>query len=179
MGARDSPFSKVHLPSSLSRAAPESGGFCIQDRPPLLSPVPPVLTDSAMGGLDEPSELSGTVLLVEDNPVNLLIAIEMLQSLGLDVIEAEDGAQALEQIARNPVDLVLMDCQMPVMDGYTATRHIRERERELDLPRLPIIALTADAFDEDMRQSEAAGMDAHLSKPYTRGQLRAMLTRWL
>jgi CheY-like chemotaxis protein len=143
------------------------------------SPVPPVLTDSAMGGLDEPSELSGTVLLVEDNPVNLLIAIEMLQSLGLDVIEAEDGAQALEQIARNPVDLVLMDCQMPVMDGYTATRHIRERERELDLPRLPIIALTADAFDEDMRQSEAAGMDAHLSKPYTRGQLRAMLTRWL
>ena len=143
------------------------------------SPVPPVLTDSAMGGLDEPSELSGTVLLVEDNPVNLLIAIEMLQSLGLDVIEAEDGAQALEQIARNPVDLVLMDCQMPVMDGYTAARHIRERERELDLPRLPIIALTADAFDEDMRQSEAAGMDAHLSKPYTRGQLRAMLTRWL
>jgi two-component system, sensor histidine kinase len=143
------------------------------------SPVPPVLTDSAMGGLDEPSELSGTVLLVEDNPVNLLIAIEMLQSLGLDVIEAEDGAQALEQIARNPVDLVLMDCQMPVMDGYTAARHIRNRERELDLPRLPIIALTADAFDEDLRQAESAGMDAHLSKPYTRGQLRAMLARWL
>ena len=61
-------------------------------------------------------------LLVEDNPVNLLIALEMLQSLGLDVIEAEDGAQALKQLARHPVDLVLMDCQMPVMDGYTATR---------------------------------------------------------
>jgi two-component system, sensor histidine kinase len=143
------------------------------------SPVPPVLTDSAMGGLDEPLDLSGTVLLVEDNPVNLLIALEMLQSLGLDVIEAEDGAQALERIARNPVDLVLMDCQMPVMDGYTAARHIRAREQEQGLTRLPIIALTADAYDDDLRQAEAAGMDAHLSKPYTRAQLRALLTRWL
>ena len=143
------------------------------------SPVPPVLTDSAMGGLDEPLGLSGTVLLVEDNPVNLLIALEMLQSLGLDVIEAEDGAQALESVARYPVDLVLMDCQMPVMDGYTATRHIRAREQEQGLTRLPIIALTADAYDDDLRQAEAAGMDAHLSKPYTRAQLRALLTRWL
>ncbi len=143
------------------------------------SPVPPLLTDSAMGGLDEPLGLVGTVLLVEDNPVNMLIALEMLQSLGLDVIEAEDGAQALEQLTRNPVDLVLMDCQMPVMDGYTTTRHIRERELEQGLTRLPIVALTANAFDEDTRQAEEAGMDAHLSKPYTRTQLRAMLTRWL
>ena len=143
------------------------------------SPVPPLLTDSAMGGLDEPMGLVGTVLLVEDNPVNLLIALEMLQSLGLDVIEAEDGAQALLQLERHPVDLVLMDCQMPVMDGYTATRHIRERELEQGLTRLPIVALTANAFDEDARQAEEAGMDAHLSKPYTRTQLRSMLTRWL
>jgi signal transduction histidine kinase len=143
------------------------------------SPVPPVLTDSAMGGLDEPAGLSGTVLLVEDNPVNLLIAIEMLQSLGLDVVEAEDGAQALQQLARTPVDLVLMDCQMPVMDGYTATRHVRDREQELGLTRLPIIALTANAFEEDLRQAQAAGMDAHLPKPYTRMQLRALLQRWL
>ena len=143
------------------------------------SPVPPVLTDSAMGGLDEPTDLAGTVLLVEDNPVNLLIALEMLQSLGLDVIEAEDGAQALEQLARHPVDLVLMDCFMPEMDGYDATRHIRERERDQGLTRLPIIALTANAFDEDLRKAEEAGMDAHLAKPYTRVQLRAMLSRWL
>ena len=143
------------------------------------SPVPPVLTDSAMGGLDEPMDLTGTVLLVEDNPVNLLIALEMLQSLGLDVIEAEDGAQALKQLARHPVDLVLMDCQMPVMDGYTATRHIREREQEQGLTRLPIVALTANAFDDDLRRAEEAGMDAHLSKPYSRAQLRAMLTHWL
>ena len=143
------------------------------------SPVPPVLTDSAMGGLDEPMDLTGTVLLVEDNPVNLLIALEMLQSLGLDVIEAEDGAQALKQLARHPVDLVLMDCQMPVMDGYTATRHIREREQEQGLTRLPIIALTANAFEDDLRRAEEAGMDAHLSKPYSRAQLRAMLSRWL
>ena len=143
------------------------------------SPVPPVLTDSAMGGLDEPMDLSGVVLLVEDNPVNLLIALEMLQSLGLDVVEAEDGAQALTLLEQHPIDLVLMDCQMPVMDGYTATRHIRRREMELGLTRLPIIALTANAFDDDTRQAEEAGMDAHLSKPYTRTQLRSMLTRWL
>jgi len=143
------------------------------------SPEPPVLTDSSMGGLDQAADLSGRVLLVEDNPVNLLIALEMLQSLGLDVIAAEDGAQALEQVAKTRVDLVLMDCQMPVMDGYSATRRIREREIQQRLPRLPIVALTANAFDDDARQAEEAGMDAHLSKPYTREQLRAMLTRWL
>jgi CheY-like chemotaxis protein len=143
------------------------------------SPVPPLLTDSAMGGLDAPTELSGTVLLVEDNPVNLLIALEMLQSLGLDVIAVEDGAQALEQVERHRIDLVLMDCQMPVLDGYVATRRIRERETRLALPRLPIVALTADALDDDARQAEESGMDAHLSKPYTREQLRETLTRWL
>ena len=143
------------------------------------SPVPPVLTDSAMGGLDEPSGLSGTVLLVEDNPVNLLIALEMLQSFGLDVIEADDGAQVLDLLARHPIDLVLMDCNMQDMDGYQATRLIRQREAEQGLTRLPIVALTANAFEEDIRRTQEAGMDDHLSKPYTRVELRAKLTRWL
>jgi CheY-like chemotaxis protein len=73
------------------------------------------------------------------------------------------------------VDLVLMDIQMPVLDGYAATRQVRERESRLRLPRVPIVALTANAFDEDAAQSMAAGMDAHLAKPYSREQLRDLL----
>ena len=143
------------------------------------SPVPRVLTDSAMGSLEKPSTLGGTVLVVEDNPVNRMIAEEMLQSLGINVVEAADGMQALEAIASNTVNVVLMDCQMPVMDGYTATQRIRERELQRGLPRTPIVALTANAFDEDAAHALAVGMDAHLSKPYTRDQLRDMLSAWL
>ncbi len=139
----------------------------------------PAIVDSALGALDSRATLAGTVLVVEDNPVNRIIATEMLQSLGIEVIEACDGAQALACLAEQPADLVLMDCQMPVMDGYTATQHIREREAELDLPRVPIVALTANAFDEDSVHALAVGMDAHLAKPYTRDQLRDALAVWL
>jgi CheY-like chemotaxis protein len=82
-------------------------------------------------------------------------------------------------LERQRVDLVLMDIQMPVLDGYEATRKLRERETRLRLPRVPIVALTANAFDEDAVQSLAAGMDAHLAKPYSRTQLRELLHRWL
>jgi CheY-like chemotaxis protein len=75
--------------------------------------------------------------------------------------------------------LVLMDCQMPVMDGYTATLHIRDRELRQRLPRTPIVALTADAYEEDAQRAIEVGMDAHLTKPYTREQLRDILTTWL
>ena len=123
--------------------------------------------------------LHGQVLLVEDNPVNRLIGAEMLGSFGLEVQEAEDGAQALALLERQHVDLVLMDIQMPVLDGYAATRQLRDRENRLRLPRVPIVALTANAFDEDAAQSMAAGMDAHLAKPYSRDQLLELLRRWL
>lgn len=119
------------------------------------------------------------VLLVEDNIVNRMIGAEMLKSFGIDVLEAEDGAQALTVLSQQHVDLVLMDIQMPVLDGYAATRQVRERETRLRLPRVPIVALTANAFDEDAAQSLAAGMDAHLAKPYSRLQLRDLLQRWL
>ena len=96
-------------------------------------------------------------MVVEDNDVNRMIAREMLQSLGLNVIEASDGAEALEQLSAQPaVDLVLMDCQMPVMDGYAATQEIRTREARLGLPRLPIVALTANAFEEDALRSRGS-----------------------
>ena len=103
----------------------------------------------------------------------------MLGSFGLEVQEAEDGAQALAVLERQHVDLVLMDVQMPVLDGYAATRQLRDRETRLRLPRIPIVALTANAFDEDAAQSMAAGMDAHLAKPYSRDQLLELLRRWL
>ena len=137
------------------------------------------VVDSAMGGLGGDVPLHGKVLVVEDNEVNRMIARDVLQSLGLTVLEACDGEQALAMIARNPVDLVLMDCQMPVMDGYAATSELRRREARQGLPRLPVLALTADAFEEDARRSIEAGMDAHLAKPYTREQLRQLLGHWL
>ncbi len=136
--------------------------------------------DSSMAPLDNvPSQLAGTVLVVEDNPVNRIIAEEMLQSLGLEFIEAQDGVEALNVLSRRPVDLVLMDCQMPVMDGYTATQHIRDRESRQRLPRTPIVALTANAYEEDAAHAIEVGMDAHLAKPYTRDQLRDLLSNWL
>jgi len=147
-----------------------------------VDPNPPSgdVIDSAMTGLDAiPSRLAGTVLVVEDNPVNRVIAEEMLESLGLDIIEAQDGVEALDVLSRRSVDLVLMDCQMPVMDGYTATMHIRDRERRQRLPRTPIVALTADAYEEDAVHALEVGMDAHLTKPYTRDQLRDIIATWL
>jgi len=147
-----------------------------------LDPNPPTgdVLDSSMTPLDPlPSRLAGTVLVVEDNPVNRIIAEEMLESLGLDCIEAQDGVEALDVLSRRSVDLVLMDCQMPVMDGYTATQHIRARELTQRLPRTPIVALTANAYEEDAAHALEVGMDAHLAKPYTRDQLREIISTWL
>ena len=141
--------------------------------------LPPPPPESDFGNLDGGHGLGGVVMLVEDNAVNRMIGAEMLQSLGMQVIEAEDGRQALSLLERQHVDMVLMDIQMPVLDGYAATRLARERELRLRLPRVPIAALTANAFDEDAAQALAAGMDAHLAKPYSRSQLRELLERWL
>src|SRR5205085_448115 len=98
----------------------------------------PTPIDSSMGGLDTYSDLSGTVLVVEDNDVNRMIAREVLQSLGLNVVEASDGREAISTLERRHVDVVLMDCQMPVMDGYAATREIRRRESQSGTRRVPI-----------------------------------------
>jgi CheY-like chemotaxis protein len=135
--------------------------------------------ESDFAQFDAADRLQGMVLLVEDNIVNRLVGAEMLRSIGVEVIEAEDGAQALALLERQRVDLVLMDLQMPVLDGLGATRQAREREARLRLPRVPIVALTANAFDEDITASMSAGMDGHLAKPYSREQLYDLLRRWL
>ncbi len=138
----------------------------------------PATPETDYGGLDSPPG-TGVVLLVEDNPVNRIVGGEMLRSLGVDVVEAENGEEALAVLDRRPVDLVLMDVRMPVLDGYEATRRLRDRESSAGRPRLPVVATTADAFGEDAAQARDAGMDGHLPKPYTREQLREVLQRWL
>jgi CheY-like chemotaxis protein len=123
--------------------------------------------------------LKGRVLLVEDNLVNQIVGVAMLESLGLDVVATSNGEEALAKMAEMPFELVLMDCHMPVMDGYEATRRIREAERCGDRRRMPIVALTANAFRSDVDRCLSVGMDAHLAKPYSSKQLRSAIAPWL
>jgi signal transduction histidine kinase/FixJ family two-component response regulator len=124
------------------------------------------------------------VLLVEDNRVNQRVVQAMLQSMGVSMALANNGQEALLRLQEEPFALVLMDCQMPEMDGFTATARIREQERQLGnlgtlATRLPIIAMTAHALEGDRERCLSAGMDDYLAKPLTRQSLHSMLRRWL
>ena len=116
------------------------------------------------------------ILLVEDNEINQLVAEEMLTHTGLKVSIAENGQKALDFLAANTVDLVLMDIQMPVMDGLTAASKIRELEQ---FAKLPIIAMTAHAMSDDRQKSMDAGMNAHITKPINPVELFHHLAKWL
>ncbi|MFJ4397669.1 response regulator [Pseudomonas sp. NPDC089396] len=116
------------------------------------------------------------ILLVEDNPVNQLVAKGMLAKLGCQVQLATQGAEALELLAQETFDLVLMDCNMPVMDGYEASRRIRQSGR---WPDLPIVALTANAMPEERERCRAAGMNDYLAKPFRREELLALIDHWV
>ncbi|MCW2293066.1 signal transduction histidine kinase/CheY-like chemotaxis protein [Pseudomonas sp. BIGb0408] len=116
------------------------------------------------------------VLLVEDNPVNQLVAKGMLSKQGIDVTLANNGEQALERLQEETVDLVLMDCNMPIMDGYEASRRIRANPA---WQHLPIIALTANALSEERERCLAAGMSDYLAKPFRREELLGLLDKWL
>ena len=126
-----------------------------------------------------PDQRRMRVLLVEDNPVNLMVGQRLLGVLGTDCDTASNGEEALLRMSASRYDLVLMDCQMPVMDGYTATRRWRELERDAgDGRHLPIIAMTANAMAGDRQKCLDAGMDDYLAKPVTRAELERSLHRW-
>ncbi|MGQ7957321.1 response regulator [Pseudomonas sp. SP16.1] len=173
------------------------GNFLPQDQAQRLAPLQQIARPLARAGLlqmlrhllhsDQPSaretpslqspgERSARVLLVEDNPVNQLVAKGMLAKLGCRVLVAGHGGEALEVLEREDVDLVLMDCNMPVMDGYETSRRIRDNAR---WPDLPIIALTANALSDERERCRAAGMSDYLAKPFRREELAALLDTWL
>jgi len=134
------------------------------------------------------TRLGGRVLLAEDNLVNQAVAQNMIEAIGCDLTIVGNGVQAVRALAASPFDLVLMDCQMPEMDGFAATAAIRASEAQRGArgdgthgypAHVPIIAVTAHAMEGDRDASLAAGMDDHLSKPFSFESLRAVLERWM
>ncbi|MGL4942926.1 MAG: ATP-binding protein [Thermoguttaceae bacterium] len=118
------------------------------------------------------------VLLVEDNKINQIVARELLESYGVKLRIASDGLEAVDLVKHNDFDLILMDVQMPNMDGYEATRTIRKMDKP-GMAKLPILAMTAHAMQSDFEDSLAAGMNDHLTKPIDPSKLRKALAKWL
>jgi CheY-like chemotaxis protein len=182
-------FSREQLHEALARSRADVHDI-------LIKPVTPsTLFDAcagALGRLERPTshvvereasltraqtDLRGArVLLVEDNDINAELAMALLDSAGLVVTLATDGRAALERLARESFDVVLMDCQMPEMDGYEAARRIRG---ELHLASLPVIAMTANAMSGDRAKALAAGMNDHIAKPIDVAAMFDTLARWI
>lgn len=130
---------------------------------------------------NEPNCSGKRILLVEDNPLNMEIACELIGMTGAMIEEATDGAAALTKIAQAPenhYDLVFMDVQMPKLNGYDATKAIRKLSRK-DVKSLPIVAMTANAFLDDIKKEREAGMNAHITKPFHLEELFAVISEWL
>jgi CheY-like chemotaxis protein len=141
-----------------------------QQRPPAPVPVPAA----------RPMQFNGErVLFVEDNPVTSDVGLQMLRKRGLQVDLATDGAAAVDAIQQGHYEVVLMDIQMPRMDGYQATRAVRDWEAQTGRRRLPIIALTAHALPADRERCLAAGMDDYVVKPYSSDTVGTVVARWL
>lgn len=172
---------RLHAPAAAAGAAPVAS---VQQRPAPAgcdgagaSPAP---ASAAGPGRPAPRARIRRVLLAEDNPVNVEVAKAMLESLGIEAHCARNGQEALQAVRTGSFDAVLMDCQMPVMDGFAATAAIRRHEREAGRARtLPVIAITANALQGDRESCLAAGMDDYLSKPFTQQQLAAVIGRWV
>jgi CheY-like chemotaxis protein len=124
-------------------------------------------------------QFAGHVLVAEDNPVNQLVIRTMLKGLGVTCDVRRDGRVAVEAWIAGDYDVVLMDCQMPEMNGFEATRRIREAEQRYGRWRVPIVAVTANAILGDREACIDAGMDDYLSKPYSECGLVQVLERWL
>ena len=142
-----------------------------QNRPTVAVPVP---NDRSKARPERPR-----LLLVEDNFVNQRVALYMLAKLGYEVDVAQHGREAIDRLSRTRYRLVLMDCQMPEMDGFETTRLVRDTASRVLDHDVPIIAMTANAFPEDRARSISCGMNDYLSKPVDPSMLAAMLAKWL
>ncbi len=138
----------------------------------LSTPKTPSIESEEITHEKEPKQFSGEILVAEDNPVNQQIIDLLLEELGFDVSLVENGQQAVDLASKRNFDLIFMDCQMPVMDGITATKEIRSKQiMNKNGYEIPIIALTANAMEGDRENCLAAGMTHYLSKPYNRSEL--------
>jgi signal transduction histidine kinase/CheY-like chemotaxis protein len=174
--------------STESDKAKQDGAHACVAHPLLLEDIAQAMQMdlSATHGGDRPAEPSKpalppvdcTVLVAEDNDVNREVVCAMLRSMGCLVITAKDGLEAVQVSANQVYDLILMDVQMPELDGLAACRIIRQREADQHLVRKPIVALTANALLDDRDNCLAAGMDDYLTKPFMRAQLLALVQRW-
>jgi two-component system sensor histidine kinase/response regulator len=154
-------------------------GFLISleaEEPPVADPRPTALLAAQSAGENAPAS-KGRVLIVDDNAINQLVARKAVQRVGYEAAVGGDGAAALEMIAGSRFQVVLMDCQMPGMDGYQTTAEIRRRERAGE--RLPVVAMTANSVDGDRERCSAAGMDDYIGKPLRLADLAEMLERWV
>ena len=137
--------------------------------PPRDQPAVPVATDGLAGM---------RVLVAEDNAVNQLVIDGLLRRLGIEATLVGNGEEAVAAVAGGDYDILLLDCEMPRMDGFAAARHIREAERQRGGRRLPIVAMTAHAFADSRDRCLAAGMDDHLGKPLTLESVAEKLRAW-
>jgi len=134
---------------------------------------------AAAASSGEAGSREGRVLLVEDNFVNQRVAVYMLAKLGHHVAVARHGREAIDMLCQSRYDVVLMDCQMPEMDGFEATRIIRDPASDVLDHEVPVVAMTANAFPEDRARAVACGMNDFLAKPVDRSVLASMLAKWV
>jgi PAS domain S-box-containing protein len=171
-------------------ALPMEAGVETEESAPLPAPTPdqdeeipaaspPAGPASASEGVSSPAPAAPTrrILVAEDNEFNRKVTLSLLQKIGYGADAVSDGQEALDALAERAYDLVLMDCQMPVTDGYEASRKIREREN--GNRKVIIVALTANVLEGDVERCFAAGMDDYLAKPVRMAALKSLLARWL
>jgi CheY-like chemotaxis protein len=160
------------LPIGQAEAEPE---------PPAREAAAPERQSAKAAETAEPLPCNGHVLIVDDNPVNQIVAGRAVRSLGYSVEIVAGGQAALDALLRAHFDVMLLDCQMPEMDGYATAAEVRRREDSatLQLHRTPIVAMTANAIEGELERCLAAGMDDYVAKPFRMAKLESTLERWV